>query len=252
MSSLTTEKPAVSATAELPPPPADPGGLNLARRPFVNSRPVVRAALALWLLGLLLLLGNVKLFWEYLGSSEDKRADLDKIEAGIEREREVVKNLNATLDGFDLEQQNERVDFLNSMIAERTFSWSLLFDRLAEVQPNDVRLVRLTPLTDDRRQGTARNRRKLAAEQPEKVILSMTAIARSDDRRDESLLAFVDRLYAHPAFDEPNWSRESQDAEEENLSTYEMTVEYIPGGNPRPAAGQPPVVVEELPVEALR
>jgi len=248
MSSIASEQPAVPVTAELPPPPADPGGLNLARRPFVNSRPVVRAALALWLLGLLLLLGNVKLFWEYLGSSEDKRAELVKIEAGVKQKRQAVQNLNATLDGFEIEQQNERVDFLNSLIAKRTFSWSLLLDRLSEVLPNDVRLLRLTPSSGDKqRRTTAQARRTLSTGEPEKVTLAMTAIA----RRDEAMLQFVDRLYAHPAFDEPDFNRENQDEEETNLSTFELTVEYIPGGTPL-RAGEAPVVVEELPLEAPR
>ena len=50
--------------------------LNLARRPFLNSRPVVRVSLILWMLGLLLLLVNVSLFWSYLSSSKDKRAEI--------------------------------------------------------------------------------------------------------------------------------------------------------------------------------
>src|SRR6185295_8868399 len=63
--------------AEPPPPRPAPAAapsvrrermepLNLARRPFLNSRPVVRIALLLWVLGFLLLLGNVSLFWGYL------------------------------------------------------------------------------------------------------------------------------------------------------------------------------------------
>jgi hypothetical protein len=47
------------------------GSLNLSRKPYVNSRPVVRTALLLWIVGGLLLLGNVFLFWSYLSGSTE-------------------------------------------------------------------------------------------------------------------------------------------------------------------------------------
>ncbi|MBV8200745.1 MAG: hypothetical protein JOZ15_08990, partial [Acidobacteria bacterium] len=59
--------PAAAAAAET---------LNLARRPFVNTRPVERLAAILWVLGVLLLVANVTLFMGYLNSSQETRVKL--------------------------------------------------------------------------------------------------------------------------------------------------------------------------------
>ena len=216
----------------------------LARRPFVNSRPVVRAAVALWLLGLLLLLGNVYLFWNYRTGSSDKRAEIDQREAAVTREEEIVRELKARLANMDLEKQNAQIDFLNRKIDERTFSWSLLFDRLAEVMPKDVRIKRLTPITsaqlEERMRVQGASARSDVAEG--QVLLSITAQSKNND---EALLQFVNNLFKHPSFDEPNWSRQVLD-EEANLVEFELTVAYLPRqAAARQPAGETPVLVEE-------
>jgi len=78
--------------------------LNLARRPFTNARPVTRAAVLLWLLGLLLLLGNIALFRSYLSNSAEKRAELSRLEMQILKESRLVSQLEAQLANTNLEQ----------------------------------------------------------------------------------------------------------------------------------------------------
>ena len=67
--------------------------LNLSRRPFINTRPVARVSLLLWVLGLLLLLGNISLYWSYLSGSGETRADLDRLEAKIQQQRRTNDQL---------------------------------------------------------------------------------------------------------------------------------------------------------------
>jgi hypothetical protein len=226
-------------------PPAAPAAnhraesLNLAGRPFGNSRPVVRISLLLWLLGLALLLGNVSLFWSYLSSSADKRAQITHGEEEITRQQRTVDQLQGSLNGYDLVQLNDQIDFLNTQIDARTFSWSLLLDRLAEVLPNDVRLNRLVPVTAAKAgRQTQRDRsvRRSPAHAGE-VPLTISGEARSDD----APLQFVDHLFAHPAFRDPNLLRESRGDEGTNVVKFDLTVTYLPGS---PARG---VVVEETP-----
>lgn len=249
MSSLASEtRPAgPPAGAEPRPPTRRREALNLSRRPFLNSRPVVRAALALWLLGLALLLGNVSLFWSYLSGSEDKRAEIAGRDAAIARQQDAIRQLEARLASFDLEQQNEKIDFLNRRIAERTFSWSLLFNRMAEVLPNDVRLQRLTPATGKRRENerlrSAGVVRRDSPADDGRVGLTITGVAKNDEALDQ----FVNRLFDHPSFGKDvNPTREVRD-EETSYVAFEITVSYIPGGTPLSAVpeGAPPVVVEE-------
>lgn len=231
-------------------PPRYPG-LNLARRPFVNSRPVTRVALLLWAAGLLLLLGNVSLFWSYFAGSEELRAELAEVREQADAERKTIGRLDSEINGLDLHGQNEQVIFLNGKIAERTFSWSLLFDRLAAVMPDDVRLDRLLPRTGDERggAGTGGAARSGGASRRgvpgERVVLGLSG----QSRNDEALYRFVDNLFTHPAFDEPDLTRE--DRSDDGLISFEIQVIYLPGAVETAAAAPvpsppPAPVIEEV------
>lgn len=220
--------------------------LNLARRPFLNSRPVVRVSLLLLLLGLALLAWNVAQFQKYLSESADKRAQIEQGGREVTRQRQAGAELQSQLGALNLEQKNERVELLNDMIAERTFSWSLLLDRLADVLPNDVRVLRLTPKMEenDLRRGrttsrtTGRTSRRTRNENEErKVLLSI----QGESRNDEALNQFVDNLLGHPSFEYPNPTQEARADEVSNLVTFNLSVNYIPG-----RASQN-VVIEEMP-----
>lgn len=239
-----TALPSVSPPAVTLPPAApldriEP--LNLARRPFLNSRPVVRVSLLLWLLGLALLLWNVVQFQRYLEDSAEKRAQIEQGDREIARQQKANSDLQNRLAGLDLDKLNQQVEFLNQKIDERTFSWSLLLDRVAEVLPNDVRLVRLTPRTSDRdRSGVAAAQRARLAtgNAPQRILLEISG----ETRNDGALLQFVDNLFAHPAFADPNPTREERREETGNLVAFELKVLYIPGGAPQGA-----VIEEEGP-----
>lgn len=220
------------------------GHLNLSRRPFLNTRPVTRVALLLWTLGGLLLLGNVTLFWNYLSGSTEKREELARMEEQVEREQEAVGRLEARLAGLDLEQQNEQVEFLNRKIAERTFSWSLLFDRLTAVMPDNVRLIQLQPAAISGKEG---RRSRTSAERAaplasDRVPLVIAAEAKSD----EEMYRFVDNLFGN-YFENPDLLGETQSDEGDRI-TFNVHVTYLPG-SPTPGVTveeEEPEVVEEV------
>lgn len=222
------------------------GHLNLARRPFVNTRPASRVALFLWIVGGVLLLSNVTLFYGYLSGSTEARAELAGKREAIEAEQRKIRQLEARLAGLELEEQNEQVEFLNRKIAERAFSWSLLFDRLAQVMPDDVRLIQLQPASiggDDRpgsRPPTSvRGRRPVGSS--ERVPLNLQVESKSY----EAFNQLVDSMFAHPAFDDPDFLRESRDEDESEVVRFDLRVTYIPGVD-EPGSGEPAVeVVEE-------
>jgi hypothetical protein len=238
-------------------------GLNLARRPFVNSRPVTRVALLLWAAGLLLLLVNVSLFWSYFAGSEEMRSELAGVREQVETEKATVARLDEKIKSLDLASQNEQVLFLNGKIAERTFSWSLLFDRLAGMMPNDLRLERLVPRGSEKRGaggsgrggGALRSSRSGSAGAAggtagDQVVLTL----RGQSRNDEALYRFVDNLFGHPAFDNPDLTRE--DRGDDGLINFDLEVIYLPGASDAAAADgataasptspTPPIVVEEV------
>jgi hypothetical protein len=223
------------------------GSLNLSRKPYVNSRPVVRTALLLWIVGGLLLLGNVFLFWSYLSGSTEKRAERDRLEESVVRQQKVVADLEARLSQLNLEQQNEQVAFLNRKIGERTFSWSLLFQRLSEVLPDDVRLLQLQPaaIAGDDRPGarpvpstTLRGRRPMGTSDRVPLIIQAEA------KNGEAQLQFLDRLFAHPAFGkDADITRETLN-EDNNRLRFDVRVTYIPAAGSQQKTEEAPVIEE--------
>ena len=197
-------------------------GINLASRPFVNDRPVARVTAALWALGALLALATGWSFWGYFAGREDQREELARIEAAMEREREAVARLSRELAGIPLDNQNQRVRFLNQRIAERAFSWSLLFDRLAEILPADVRLLSLAPQVGFGQDGRQRSAAAAAGAPGERVLLQVLAVA----RRQEAILELLDAMFASDAFERPNLARESREGAE---TRFTLSVVYLPG-----------------------
>ncbi|MEM7049415.1 MAG: hypothetical protein AAF604_07135 [Acidobacteriota bacterium] len=192
---------------------------NLAREPFVNARPVVRITSILWVLGVSLALLAAGLYWSYFSGREDQRERLIELEAQIDQEKERIAALQEELGLVDLENQNESIDYLNERISERTFGWSLLFDRLSDILPADVRLLSLNPAVE--RQQRRSNRRRQPARDSEKVVLRIQAIGRSDGAMEQ----LIDRLFSDLAFENPNPYSESRDA---GQSYFSLDVVYLP------------------------
>lgn len=199
-----------------------PPAPNLARYPFANTRPVNRLGIALWVAGALLLTGNVAVYYSYFAGSGDRRAELARLEQQVSLQQQRAGQAETDLAGIDLEQQNEQVDFLNRKIAERAFSWSLLFDRLAEVLPSQVRLTSLRPhgvVSGD--EGRRRVAGRVVVEEG-RVALELAGEAQSG----EALLRFVDNLFAHPAFEDPDLAQEAVDDGERIEFT--LRAQYLP------------------------
>ncbi|HSU81753.1 MAG TPA: hypothetical protein VLR69_04995 [Thermoanaerobaculia bacterium] len=239
-------RPAPMPAVALAPPPERVEPLNLARRPFLNSRPVVRVALLLWLLGVALLLVNLSQFLSYRGRSADKREQIARKETEIENQRAALARLQKTLDSFDLVAQNQKVDFLNKQIAARTFSWSQLLDRIAERLPNDVRLNRLVPLTGDKAERQLQRSSGTAGRRPAKASDLVPLTITGESRNDAALLSFVDSLFK-PPFTDANLAREEREEDGKTLK-FEISVQYRPGPPPAATGAGPAPRIEELPM----
>ncbi|MEM7483126.1 MAG: hypothetical protein AAF481_18325 [Acidobacteriota bacterium] len=200
---------------------------NLAGRPFVNNQPVLRASIFLWIAALLLALLAAGLYWSYFSTREDRQTRIAQLERQIAEERTHISNLQDRLAAIDLENQNEAVDFLNERIRERTFGWSVLFDRLAGLQPDNVRVVSLSPRIPQqlrqtrRRRGRSRDAAGEADSAANKVPLQIQAIGRAPG----SLEEMVDALFADAAFENPN---PLQEARQGNQINFSLSVVYLP------------------------
>lgn len=201
-------------------------GPNLARDPFVNLRPVRRTATVLWIAALALIGWNATAYLRSGVGVADRAAQLERLRRTTAESRARAQTLEADLRRADLTRANARTQYLNRRIDERAFSWNLLLDRLSETLPRGVRVVRLVPepFKDERRVRDEEPR----PPQARQVELQVTGEAEDD----ESLLQFVDRLFAHPAFEQPSLAREVRG--KTGMLTFTVSVAY----RPEPAAGE--------------
>lgn len=203
--------------------------LNLARRPFLNRRPVLRAALLLAAAAGLVLLLDAALYGRSLVDLRALGAREDELRRWLQDEQRKFDAVRTTPEFRGLAEYNRSVGQLNALIAERTFPWGRLFDQLSAVLPPGVRLQRLAPAQE----GPGERRRGVEAEAEAAgervVLLSIDGVARSD----EELYALVDALFAAGTFRDPVLTQESQEAVGR---TFTVQVQYLI--TPRPPGDQ--------------
>lgn len=192
--------------------------LNLARRPFVNSRPITRLAVLLWLVGGALALWNGREIWRLASALGEGRRALAAAETRAVEAQARIATLQAELRAIDLLEENEETAFLNREIERRTLSWTGLFQRLGEVLPRQVRLIQIVPSLASPAQ---RRKAQTSAAEEGWISLALSGYAESD----EALLDFVDALFAHPAFDAPDLEREAVPPGEP--LQFELRVSYL-------------------------
>ncbi|MCP3961026.1 MAG: PilN domain-containing protein [bacterium] len=251
--------------------------VNLARRPFVNRRPVFRLALLLWILGVAFAVVNYRLYSGHWSGTAKNRQRIVEVDQQIAEQRRLLGDLDRDLARINLPRENRRTDFLNALISYRTFPWSALFDDLEEVVPLDVRLLSVQPQvklvaepTKARRPRRARSSRRQpppstaaqtaaaqTATEPQpltlkrnEVALSLKGVAKTED----ALMEFIDVLYTSPDFRRPFLSGEIS---EQGKSNFNLTVVYLTrplvlseteeseGDEPSPA--EEPAAQEEAP-----
>jgi len=123
--------------------------LNLSTRPFKPYR-VVNLVLFVILLGLAAV--SVRQFYSYREYSKLAAAIRDE-----EREARALADAKAkqraalasTMSGGGAAAKLSEVEFLNSLILKKSFSWTQVFATLEDRMPDDVYLLGLQPFTDD-------------------------------------------------------------------------------------------------------
>ncbi|MDX1583527.1 MAG: hypothetical protein R3338_08005, partial [Thermoanaerobaculia bacterium] len=168
--------------------------LNLASRPWQNTRPFwITVAVAIIVISILLV-NNAQAAWRYYMETEETRAEIAEIRSRAELESEHAERLQEQVESLDRHNLLTRVEFVNRQIAERAFSWSTLMDHLEKVLPNDVRLTSLRPTVDE--------------DGP--VSLAMTCVAKNQ----QAYVETIRRITADPHFRNPYPLSESSDAGE--------------------------------------
>jgi len=160
---------------------------NLASRPFLNTRPVWVMTIAAGLVGLVLIVLNIRFFVVTNRAVGDELAMRDALEARYGQLESTARQEIATLNRVPWRRLEARVNATNLVLQEHAFSWLRMLDDIENVMPYDVRLTKIIPAVG-----------------PDGVLLTLEVLARNRD----AMLDFVDNLVEDPRFDEPALSSE--------------------------------------------
>jgi Tfp pilus assembly protein PilN len=203
-----------------------PIDINLASNPFRNDKPiwlvlVLAAALAFGFTGY-----NA---WAYL-SAGSRQTQLEQEIAGHRKRMHAMKQeadkLQAALAKVDQETLTSQAQFVSSILDQRNFSWTRLFNALEQVTPWDVKLVSIRPQFEvlNRRTGEGRFR------------IQVSGIGRTFD----SFLDLQEALQAAEMFSEvtpEEYERQGDEIVDFNMAfTYRPPPE-VPGGGADELAG---------------
>jgi hypothetical protein len=182
-----------------------PVHLNLAAEPYRNRTPVIAVIVVASVFVAFLTLMNFDTWDRYRHDTRSTRGEIDRIEAQAAQERSRAEIAGSQLQRLDLARLNNQATFVNAKIAERTFSWSELLDRLELVLDRDVRLVSVAPSFGD----------------------GMVHLALSCEAKTATgLVDTLDRMQRDPHFRNPFPSGEVRN--EGGTYSFQFTVDYLP------------------------
>ena len=157
--------------------------LNLAAKPYRDTRPYIAVMAVGWLLVALMALNNVDTWYRYQHDTKTTREEIAALERQTDVEKKKLQVSEQRLRSVNVKLMTVQTQYVNTVLAERAFSWSELLDRLERVLPNDVRLVSISP---------SFNKNGL-------VHLSLVCVGKSSN----SMLVMIDRLNADGHFFQP-------------------------------------------------
>jgi len=119
--------------------------LNLSTSPRENKRPFLAAASALGTIGVILLLVLSHSAYQSWRANRDIRKSITSLEEQIQADERKQSALESYFRTQQAQQVLDRAGFLNSLIDERSFPWTRIFNDLGETLPAGVRVVSISP-----------------------------------------------------------------------------------------------------------
>src|SRR5678815_4952223 len=118
---------------------------NLSTRPFYNER-LVAILIALGLLiGLGLTAFNVTAIYRLSAERTKQRSDQARVEADAAKTRASATALQSSLDRSNILLLASETNEANTLIEQRTFSWTAFFGLVEKTLPFDARLISVAP-----------------------------------------------------------------------------------------------------------
>ncbi len=164
-----------------------PGRFNLARRPFVDTRPANLTAGFLAALVLALSFVAARTVTRYFADSSRTRASIASLRAEISSLEEARQKAAASLAHVDVASLAADVDDANEIALRRAFSWTRFLTRLEKTLPPDLRIasIGLHKVTGSSATPALQSRASSGT-----VLVTLTLISRDPNGLPKTIRAF--------------------------------------------------------------
>jgi len=125
--------------------------LNLSTRPFRNNVPLWVGYGAALLLLILFTGWSISSYTGYSRKLGELRNEVGMLTSQTRDLEQRDRRVQAAVLGYDLDALSLQADKANEIIEWGAFSWTRLFNRMAEIQPNRVRMTSVRPIFGVRR-----------------------------------------------------------------------------------------------------
>ncbi len=169
---------------------------NLARRPFVDTRPANLTALVLALAVVVVSFVAVRTVFRYLDDSRRTRDAIAGLKSDITRLEDERQAAEASLARVDVASLAADVEEANAIALRRAFSWTRFLTRLEKTLPADVRIAAITL---QKPSGAPGNTGGVRAVSGESMTVGLTLISREPNGLPRTIRAFD----ASPWFERP-------------------------------------------------
>lgn len=180
-----------------------PRRFNLARRPFVDTRPanLTAGVLAVLVLGVSFVAARTVL--RYFDDSRRTRDAIAGLRTTIIRLEDERQRAEAALDRVDVGSLSADVEDANAIALRRAFSWTRFLTRLEKTLPGSVRIAAISLQKSAKPVGTSGGLKSVSGES---MRVGLTLISRDPDGLPKTIRAFD----ASPWFDRPTPSSEDR------------------------------------------
>ena len=178
------------------------GRFNLARRPFVDTRPANLTATFLAVLVAALSFVAARTVIRYFADSSRTRASISNLRAEISSLEEARRQAEASLARIDVGALAADVDDANEIALRRAFSWTRFLSRLENTLPPDIRIASIGLQKMTAASATAIARRGSG----ETVLVSLVLVSRDPNGLPKTIRAFD----ASPWFEGPTPASEDR------------------------------------------
>lgn len=186
---------------------------NLSSRPFYNERLVSFVMAVVGVIAVAVAVVSVQQILSLSSTRTRLRGEIARDEAGASRATTEALAIQAAINAKTLKGLALSTQQANTLIDERTFSWTVFFGFIEKTLPNDVRLVSVAPMID--KNG---------------VLVLMTLVS----KRPEDLAKFIDGLQGTGAFYDVLPRQE--DATDDGMRRTSLEARYLA---PKPEAVPP-------------